>query len=203
MLHTMGRLSTALIGNVAVLAGDRPWLAKILSGSGCFLDIGTGVAAIAIAAMRAWPGMLAVGIDIWPPALALARAGIADAGLAGRIALREQNVLDLPDRNAFDLVWLPTMFMPADIVKQALALLLPALAPGGCVIVGMFAIPDDPSGAELARLRIMRGGGHPWRQSGLAAQLTGLGYADVETPPSALGTTEYVLGRRPYRSAAT
>src|SRR5262249_33597721 len=66
-------------------------LASSLEGSNAaFLDVGTGVARLAIGMARKWPSLAIVGLDVWGPALTLARKNVAEAGLQARIQLREQ-----------------------------------------------------------------------------------------------------------------
>jgi SAM-dependent methyltransferase len=66
-------------------------LAPRLEGAGAaFLDVGTGVARLAIGMARKWHTLRVVGLDVWGPSLALARKNVADAGLQDRIEIREQ-----------------------------------------------------------------------------------------------------------------
>ena len=46
---------------------------RLESGNATFLDVGVGAAGLAIAMTRLWPSLKVVGIDLWPPSLALAR----------------------------------------------------------------------------------------------------------------------------------
>lgn len=52
-----------------------------------FLEVGVGVAAIAIEMARLWPSLRVVGIDGWAPALAVARENVRATDLASRIEL--------------------------------------------------------------------------------------------------------------------
>jgi 2-polyprenyl-3-methyl-5-hydroxy-6-metoxy-1,4-benzoquinol methylase len=106
---------------------DRPGAA--------FLDVGVGVARLAIAMCRAWPALRVVGIDPFEAPLAIARINVARAELAERIELRRAGVEELRDEEAFDLAWLPTVFIPSDVVPHAMQRVRAALRPGGWMIV--------------------------------------------------------------------
>jgi hypothetical protein len=54
---------------------------RLASPDGAFLDVGVGVAGLAIAMARLWPALGVVGVDPWPPSLALARENVERAGL--------------------------------------------------------------------------------------------------------------------------
>jgi SAM-dependent methyltransferase len=60
-----------------------------------FLDVGTGVAALAIAMCRLWPSLQVVGIDPSEHALALAREQVAAADASGQVELRQASIEDL------------------------------------------------------------------------------------------------------------
>ena len=125
----------------------------------------------------------------------LARANVATSGVADRIELREQSVQDVSDRDVFNLIWLPTVFIPGEIVAAVLASLRPTLAPGGVLMVAITKIPDDKVGAAVARLRAVRAGGYPWSADEIAKRLRELDYGDVEILPS--GThSQRIIGRR-------
>ena len=95
------------------------------------LDVGVGVAAMAVAYCEAFPGLQVVGLDVFPRALALARRTIDDAGMADRVELRRQDVANLEDEGVFCLAWLPAPFVPpaaldADSRVSSVAWSLPA-----------------------------------------------------------------------------
>ena len=71
--------------------------ARLECPTASFLDVDVGVAALSITMARLWPALRVVGIDLWEPALALARQYVADADLGDRIELRQQAVEELAD----------------------------------------------------------------------------------------------------------
>lgn len=195
ILQERGRGSGALATNIANYMRQRPDLAAVLQNDCTFLDIGTGAAWIAIEAAKIWPAMRVVGIDILEPALALARTNIAAAGMADRIALRFQSIADLDDEAAFDLTWLPTMFIPRPVVEDAVPRIARAMKPGGILLFGMFAPGPGPQGETVTDLLTIRSGGHPWKRNDIAACLAAAGFA-ADDLIQAGPTTRCMLARR-------
>ncbi|MCC6995153.1 MAG: class I SAM-dependent methyltransferase [Deltaproteobacteria bacterium] len=172
--------------------------ARLAAPDASFLDIGVGVAGTAIQMARNWPNLRIVGIDPWQPSLALARANVKQAGLADRIELREQLAEDLPDEAAFDLAWMPIVFMPQGVIAAACARTLRALRPGGWVVLTPSGFPPDPVGAAQIRLRMTMFGGPECTTGDVEQWLRGAGFADVRTlasPPAS--PVAPVVGRRP------
>ncbi len=194
ILQSLGRSSRTNVTTIAALAAGRPALAAAIDSPHDFLDVGTGVGQMAIAAATLWPHKRAVGIDLWAPSLAIAHANLADSGVADRVELRSQDVLHLPDRDRFGVAWLPAPFIAEATVRAAIPLLLQALAPGGWLVVGLFNIPADPLAAAVARLRVVRSGGHPWLPQDIAELMRDAGFDAVEIPQVA--GTPRVIGRR-------
>jgi SAM-dependent methyltransferase len=174
-------------------------LAGTLSRPGAaFLDIGVGVASLSIAMARSWPGLRIVGLEPWPAALAMARRAVMAAGLGQRIELREQAAQELPDVQAFDLAWLPSLFVPRDAIAPSLAAVRRALRPGGWLLVPILRPTEDTLAGALARLRVAMFGGWPWLPDELEALLLGQGFAEIRilpAPPHAV--TGLLAARRP------
>lgn len=124
-----------------------------------FLDVGAGVAAMSIEMARLWPNLRVVAIEPWRPALALARNRVAQAGLSERVELREQAGEALQDEAAFDLAWVPSVFIPGRVLPQVIERVCRALRPGGWVLVPRLAARDEPLAIALARLRTALFGG--------------------------------------------
>jgi 23S rRNA G2445 N2-methylase RlmL len=61
-----------------------------------------------------------VGLDILPRALRLADSELTAAGVRHRVELREQDVQDLSDSEAFDVAWLPLPLRPEDVARTAI-----------------------------------------------------------------------------------
>ena len=161
ILQSQGQASRVVARTIAGAAADDPALRRILAGRGRFLDIGTGSAWLAIEAARLWPDMRITGIDIFEPALKLARDNVATSGYADRIELRKQSIDTLDEPDAYDLVWFPGPFIPFELVRPSLARIMGSLRRGGYIVFGMFGA-QTPLAEALTDLRVVRSGGHPW-----------------------------------------
>jgi len=159
----------------------------LLAGSGEFtdvsslLDIGTGVGLLAVSAARVWPECAVTGIDVWEPALELARRNVTAAGLGHRIEIRRQDVLDLDDIDRYDCIWLPSFFFGPEILAAALPKILDAIRPGGRVVMAHYEPPPDPLPRTTMRLRTIRDGGSVLDADGAAEQLRSAGGKDVHS----------------------
>ncbi len=161
-----------------------------------FLDVGVGVAAISIAMCRAWPTLSVVGLDVFDPSLALARENVARAGLASRIELRRCPVEDLDDDAAFDLVWLPAVFLDEPTVRAALARLHAAMRPGAWILVAAVGAETTARDRAVRALQRELWGGSPLAPSDAEALVRGARFEStriIDGPPWAPGL---VVGRR-------
>jgi SAM-dependent methyltransferase len=195
ILQGWGRGSAAVPG---ALAAAVPELAGLRS----FLDIGSGVGLLAIAAAGVWPQATVVGIDVWGPSLEAAAANVRAAGLGDRITLRDQDVVALDDSDAYDCAWFPTFFVTEPVLEAALPRLYRAVRPGGWLVLGRMAPPPDPLARAVSTLRTIRGGGADFDAKHLVAALEGAGCTAVRVlPRQGPAPMEYVIGRRASREA--
>jgi hypothetical protein len=116
-----------------------------------FLDVGVGAGGIAIQLCRQLPALRAVGLDISPTALDVARFEVTQAGLDDRIEIRDQSVSSLTDAAAYDLAWIPQQFIPRPVLIEALPRLRRALRFSGCLVM--------PLAGEAPLPNLMSGGG--------------------------------------------
>jgi len=198
LLQGIGRMSMSIVGAIKTAAEQTPELADRLVGPAQILDVGTGVGWLAVALAHQYPDARVVGIDIFEPALELARSNVAAEHLPDRIELRRQDVLTLAESPVFDLVWLALPFLPPRIVPTALAAVHGALKPGGWLIAGTFAPAGPDRLAELLMdLRTVRSGGRPWTAPDLLPLLAAAGYQDTAQVPRTWAAPVHVyLGRR-------
>lgn len=167
--------------------------ARLESTNGAFLDVGVGVAALSISMAQLWPSLRVVGIDPWAPALEIARESVVKANLSKRIELREQGVQDLPDTDAFDLVWIPTQFIGGHLVRSALERIHRALRPGGWILAAAVRHDPDPFISASLRLRNTLRGGGSTAPAEIEALLKDLGYGQVQTLSGGVGTARGAL----------
>jgi SAM-dependent methyltransferase len=191
ILDGMGRGSAMIPG---LIAAAHPDLAEVEA----FLDVGTGVGFLAIAATGVWPDSTVVGIDPWEPALERARANVAQADLGDRITLRSQVLADVDDVEAFDCAWIPTFFLTEETLQAGLGGVVKALRPGGWVVLGRNRHAPDPLTEATAALRWIRGGGGSLGAERAAELLEQAGCVDVHAPaPAGPAPIELLLGQRP------
>lgn len=198
VLQSIGRGSAAIAAVIAGVAGSLDGLEAALAAEGAaILDVGAGTGWLAIALAETFPAARVVGLDIWEPSLALARENVARAGLADRVEMRDQDVTALGDAGAYDLAWIACPFLPVTVMGPAIERSLAALRPGGWMVLGLFAGPDDPLASMLADLRTVRSGGHAWTAAELVATAAGAGLAGVrELPKTWNAPAGLVVGRR-------
>ena len=198
LLQGIGRGSMSVAEAIGVAESTLDGLGdRLAAPQATFLDVGTGTGWLAIALARAHPLMHVVGIDIFEPALRLARGNLADTGLAGRVEVRYQDVTALEEHAAYDAIWLAIPFLPAEIVPLALTACSRALRPGGWLLAGTFAGPDDRLSKLLVDLRTLRSGGYPWSSHELTHMLTEAGLSDAgELPRTWASPTGLYAGRR-------
>jgi SAM-dependent methyltransferase len=205
ILMAQGHTSTLLGGIFArslVPAFGAGLEDRLRAAGASFLDVGVGVAALAITMCRLWPQLRVVGVDPWQPALELARENVAAAGLQERIELRELTAEALTDAGEHDLAWIPTIFISDAALERAIERVHAALRPGGWAILGLYARPDDPLAAAVADLRTARHGGALGTPQDVAAMLSHAGFAgvDVVFEPKWRLPMVFVVGQRPERS---
>jgi SAM-dependent methyltransferase len=177
-----------------IIAAAGPEFAEFTS----VLDVGTGVGWLAVSAAGVWANAKIVGVDVWEPSLERARANVAEAGLVDRITLRNQNVVDLDDTDAFDCVWVPTFFLDEAAIEDALPALFRATRPGGWIVLGRFLPPPDPLAEATGVLRTIRGGGADLDTSRAIELLEKAGCTSVHAAPRVgPAPLELVVGQKP------
>jgi SAM-dependent methyltransferase len=198
LLQSQGRLSAAAVPLLATVLFPRVpgLLDRLGNGSGAFLDVGAGVAAVTIAMCRRFPAVRAVGLEPAPAPLALARRNVAAAGLEDRIELRGQRVEELGDEEAFDVAWLPASFLPADAFAAALRIVHRALRPGGLLLTGALDGSGADAAAAVTRLRLALWGGASLAPAEVVAMVEAAGYVDVTAVERQSGRLVPVHARR-------
>ena len=203
LLQSIGDLSASFPNVLKQSLANFEGLAdRLASPNGAVLDVGVGVGGIAIAMARAWPRLRVVGIDPWPPSIAIARDNVQRAGLNARIELREQAVQELSDTRTFDLALFPSFFIAEPVIRAALVRVYQALHPGGWIEFAIQNPGPDPLTAALARLRTVLWGGYPWTAGEAEALLKQAGYTQTQMLLSAASAPGVrIIGRRPLEEA--
>jgi hypothetical protein len=114
-----------------------------------------------------------------------------------RVELREQRAEDLRDERAFDLAWLPALFMPRSAVRPACERIYQALRPGGWMLFNAVNPGLDPQTDALWWLRMTMFGDSAMPSAETETLLRELGFSDVQTLCSPAGSfMRIVAGRR-------
>jgi (2Fe-2S) ferredoxin/predicted O-methyltransferase YrrM len=149
------------------------------------LDLGGGSGAYSIALARAVPDLKADILDT-PEVVPLTRAYIDNAGLAGRIAVREGNMLTDPLGEGYDLMLVLAIchMFSADENRMLFERAFHALAPGGQLVVQDFIMEPDktaPRAGALFALNMLVGtaAGSTYSELEYAAWLREAGFTDV------------------------
>ena len=162
------------------------------------LDVGTGVAGLAIALCSTFPESTVVGLDPWEPSLAIARTNVAEAGLESRITLLDAAIQDFDDRDGFDLVWLPSFFIPESVLDRAIEQIHAVLRPGGTLVVGTTQTDEQSLDAAVDDLRTVRSGGSVVTATDARARLERAGFADLREPDLGMHVPlKLVVGTKP------
>ncbi|HEX4815984.1 MAG TPA: class I SAM-dependent methyltransferase [Nonomuraea sp.] len=160
------------------------------------LDVGVGTGGMLAALCADLPELHGTGIDVLPRALDLAKRMVADHGVAERVELRLQDVATLADRDRYDMVWLPTMFIPQATVNASLPRLLKALRPGGWLVLAGVSYHGDRLSDAVTAWRAGRDGGTTAPVDEMVERLVATGYAEVRRLPVPPGAPAVVGARR-------
>lgn len=175
-------------------------LAERLAAPGArILDVGTGVAALATVLAERFPQATVAGIDVLDRVLRLARAELAavPAVVADRVTLRQQDVAELAERDAYELVWLPAPFLSEQALASALPRLAGALVPGGWLVAGTNPASEEPLLRSVGRWVAVRNGGNSYDTAAMTAAVESAGLGEARTFPTVPGGPVLVAARRP------
>ena len=99
---------------------------------------------------------------------------------------------DLADREAFDLIWLPQIFLPREVLERGLRRAWAALRPGGWILLIAYSTPGMDLDAALGRLMNVLWGGDPLYPEQVAELLAAAAFAR-DDPQADRGPTTGVL----------
>jgi precorrin-6B methylase 2 len=170
---------------------------RLASPDAAFLDVGVGVAALSIGMVRQWPRLRVVGVDPWGPAITIGWRNVESAGLAGQIDLREAAAEDLSDTDAFDLAWIPSLFISPQSINRIIERVARSLRPGGWLLFAAINPSSEPLAAAINSFRATLWGGSVLDADAVATLLTNSGLVDVRLLPSSpAATVAFAVGRR-------
>jgi precorrin-6B methylase 2 len=196
-LLAQGRASAAAGGLLATtVASQLPGLSDRLAQPGAMvLDVGTGVAELACALAEALPSVQVVGIDVLERALSLADRTITEHGLVDRVRLRLQSVADVTEPGTYELVWLPLIFIPPDVVREALPALHASLRPGGWLVASVGRVQGSPLAVAVKMWQTQLASGTALTPEQATQLLRDHGFADVMVVDTPSGLPTLVAGR--------
>jgi precorrin-6B methylase 2 len=181
----------------ALLPGLDGLAVRMAQPGARILDVGSGVGVVSIELCRLWSEAEAVGLEPHETARELGRSRIAAAGLADRIALRDERLEMLGERSAYDLAFLPQPFLPVEAIELGLPRIREALRPGGWLIVLANELPgDDPLVAAARRFRARVWGGGVIEPPALESALAEAGF-DAVRADYPVASFRAICARRP------
>lgn len=186
----IGLLVQALLPGLDGLAErmDRPG-ARIL-------DVGSGVGVVSTELCGLWPEAEAVGLEPQRSARELGRSRVAAAGLADRIAFRDESLEMLGERSAYDLAFLPQPFLTEGALADGLPRIRRALRRGGWLIVLTHELPEgSPMVSAARRFRARVWGGGVVAPERLRTDLVEAGFAPAEVDHP-IGSFRAICARR-------
>jgi len=104
----------------------------------------------------------------------------------------------LADRDAYDFIYFPNVFIAEANIRTGLVRSLAALRPGGWLTLAANAEGAPPPVVAMFRLRETQWGGPCWDARGCEAALREAGFVDshvADSPPTAI--VKWVVGRKP------
>jgi hypothetical protein len=115
-----------------------------------------------------------------------------------RIELREQSVAELADVDRYDLAWIPSLFIPGDVIPAAVERVARALRPGGWLLFPMARPSDDPILGPIACIRTVGLGGSVFAVETIEGFMRSAGLVDIRLLPSPPAAMHVMMtGRRP------
>lgn len=187
------RWTTQAVPKLKFLPGLVPRLER---PGAALLDVGAGTAGLSIALCRHFPRLCAVAVEPAPHPAALGERHVQGEGLADRIAIRRQRVEHLDDEGAFDLAFLPQMFLRDDIVEEAVRRVFRALRPGGWLLVAALSQEGGSTASAVNRLKNLLWGGNTRSVAQIKPLLQSAGFDPVIRSPGRQAL-RMVCARRP------
>ena len=172
-------------------------LQDAFAGGARMLDVGTGVAAMAVAYAELFPRLTVVGIDVMPRVLAMAEQTVAASSVSDRIVLRHQDVSALDEPETYALAWLPAPFIPESALGAGAPRVVESLLQGGWLMLGHGKYGGPALGDALGRFKTIAYGGTALDDGQAEELLRSAGLVEVSTLPTPEGAPAITVGRKP------
>ena len=172
-------------------------LQEAFTGGARMLDVGTGVAAMAVAYAELFPQLTVVGIDVMPRVLALAEQTVAASSVGDRIILRQQDVASLREPETYALAWLPAPFIPEPALGAGVLRVTESLLPGGWLMLGHGKYGGSAVNDAVSRFKTIVYGGTALDDGQAEEMLRSAGMVAVMTVPTPEGAPAITVGRKP------
>jgi SAM-dependent methyltransferase len=121
---------------------------------------------------------------------------VRQAGLADRIAIRREPVESLQEDKAFDLAFLPQMFLPDAVIEEAVQRIFHALKPGGWLLVAALSHEGPGTASAVNRLKSLLWGGNTRDVARIKPLLESAGFDPVIRAPGRQ-SLRMICARRP------
>lgn len=180
LLQTQGRSSRLVTRLISAYAERKPALVNLLSAPSAFLDVGCGAGWIAISMAERWPMLRVDGLDIHQPALELAGHNVEVAALNSRVTFHRKSVAELDVDDAYEVAFVPFVFIPEPALQVAMPALAKAVKAGGWMFIACYREPEGALNRALWDLQTTTSGGRVWQQREVACLMESVGFEFVE-----------------------
>ena len=174
-----------------------------LSHATSLLDVGGGTGAMTIRLCEANPNLLSTIID-FPNVAQIGWRFITEAGLVNRVRYIPSDAISAAWPTGQDVILMSYLFsgVPGQAIPELIERSFNCLAPGGTYLIHDFMVNQDGTGPELAALWQLQHmaftpDARPVSAGWLRAQLTSVGYEDIEVSEMIPGMTRLVQARKP------
>jgi 2-hydroxy-4-(methylsulfanyl)butanoate S-methyltransferase len=174
-----------------------------LSTAKSLLDVGGGTGAMTIRLCEANPALQSTIID-FPNVAQIGWRFITDAGLVNRVRYIPSDAISAAWPTEQDVILMSYLFsgVPGEAIPELIERAFNCMDPGGVYLVHDFMVNQDGTGPELAALWQLQHmaftpDARPVSAGWLRAQLTSVGFEDIEVSEMIPGMTRLVQARKP------
>ncbi|MCB8822983.1 SAM-dependent methyltransferase [Microvirga rosea] len=171
-------------------------ISRLESPGAALLDVGAGAAGLSIILCENFPQLSAVALEPAPHPAKLGAARVEAAKLEHRVRFRQQYVENIEDIAAFDLVFVPQIFLPDSIIEEAIARLYRAMRPGAWMLMAVLGREGHDVSSVIVRLKNLVWGGNTRTVEKLRPRLAAVGFNPVIRAPGSQAV-QMICARRP------